>query len=381
MTDTTTTTTEAGTPTTGAPSTDAPALVTSTFYVGGRYVDTDEGQAMFGQCFVRRYVDPSAPRQQYPVVFIHGGGGSMQDFEQTPDGRPGWGVLFAQAGFEVFLLDQAGRGRSPRVSRQTSGTGRDTAEVVRLVTRPEDHGMWRTAHEHDQWPGTGLPGDPAFDQFFAGHPIERFSANEREEAMAATRVAVQQLLGRTGPAILLTHSQGGELGWLAVDDSPELVRAVLAVEPAGPPFVDPTYAPPPEYQVDDRVLRTWGLSRYPLTYDPPVADPAVDLPFERQAEPEREGLMACHLQAGDPKRLANFQDVAILVVTGSASRQTAFDHCTARYLQQAGVDAEHLRLEDVGIRGNSHVLVMEKNNADIATAMLGWLRSRGFAND
>lgn len=375
MTDQTTTETPTGLTTTVP----APVLATSSFFVGGRYVDTDEGQAMFGQCFVRRYSDPSVPRQKLPVVFIHGGGGSLQDFEQTPDGRPGWGVLFAQAGFDVFLLDQAGRGRSPRVSRTTGGTGRDTAEVVRLVTRPEDHGMWRTASEHDQWPGSGLPGDPAFDQFFAGHPIERFSAAEREEAMAATRLAVQELLQKIGPAIVLTHSQGGELGWLAVDDSPELIPAMIAVEPAGPPFVDPTYAPAPKYQVDDRLLRTWGLSRYPLTYDPPVADPATDLPFERQAEPEREGLMACHLQAGDPKKLARFLNTEILVVTGSASRQTAFDHCTVRYLQQAGVNASHLRLEDVGIRGNSHVLVMEENNAEIADAMLAWLRERGFA--
>ncbi len=354
-------------------------MFTEWFFVGGRYTQTAEGRAMFGQCFVRHYRDEVAPRQRYPLVLIHGGGGSLQEFEQTPDGRPGWASFFAARGYDVYLIDQAGRGRSPRASSSGGGTGRSTDEVVRLITRPEDYGLWRTAKNHNQWPGTGLPGDYAFDQFFAALPIERFSAAEREENMAATRRAMGDLLERIGPAIILTHSQAGELGFHIVDDQPGQVKALVAVEPTGPPFVDPAYAPAPEYQVDGEFLRPYGLARNPLTYDPPVADPETDLPFTRQEEPDREGLMACHLQAGEPRRLVNFAEVKVVVVTVDASRQTAFDHCTVKYLQQAGVDAEHLRLEEHGIHGNAHALVVEKNNMEIAQAMYGWLQQHGFA--
>jgi pimeloyl-ACP methyl ester carboxylesterase len=42
------------------------------------------------------------------------------------------------------------------------------------------------------------------------------------------------LLDRIGPAIILTHSQSGPFGWLIADARPKLVKAVVAVEPAGP---------------------------------------------------------------------------------------------------------------------------------------------------
>ena len=36
--------------------------------------------------------------------------------------------------------------------------------------------------------------------------------------------------------MLLTHSQSGPHGWDVADARPELVKAIVAVEPNGPPF-------------------------------------------------------------------------------------------------------------------------------------------------
>ena len=44
------------------------------------------------------------------------------------------------------------------------------------------------------------------------------------------------LLDRAGPAVLITHSAGAPGGRLMADERPELVRAVVALEPSGPPF-------------------------------------------------------------------------------------------------------------------------------------------------
>ena len=38
------------------------------------------------------------------------------------------------------------------------------------------------------------------------------------------------------PVILLTHSQGGAFGWLVADARPNLVKAIVTLEPAAPPI-------------------------------------------------------------------------------------------------------------------------------------------------
>ena len=45
------------------------------------------------------------------------------------------------------------------------------------------------------------------------------------------------LLDKIGPAILLTHSQSGAFGWPVADARPDLVKAIVAVEPNGPPVL------------------------------------------------------------------------------------------------------------------------------------------------
>ena len=75
-------------------------------------------------------------------------------------------------------------------------------------------------------PGAGdVPG-------LAGAVPRRPRAGARGHAAGAVG-----LLDRIGPSVLLTHSLGGGFGWLALSECPSLVKAVVAVEPAGPPFV------------------------------------------------------------------------------------------------------------------------------------------------
>ena len=66
-------------------------------------------------------------------------------------------------------------------------------------------------------------------------------------------------------------------------------------------------------------------------------------------------------------------DDKILIVTSDAGYHSAYDHCTAEYLTQAGVKNSHVHLGDVGITGNGHMMMLEKNNQAIAAFMAGWL--------
>ena len=61
------------------------------------------------------------------------------------------------------------------------------------------------------------------------------------------------------------------------------------------------------------------------------------------------------------------------MLTAEASYHAPYDHCTVRYLEQAGVKPTAIRLADSGIRGNSHVMMLEKNSKEIAAVIAGWL--------
>ena len=59
---------------------------------------------------------------------------------------------------------------------------------------------------------------------------------------------------------------------------------------------------------------------------------------------------------------ANSSDILAV----EASYHAIYDHCTSKYLAQAGVANTFVQLADVGIRGNGHMLMLEKNNLEIA---------------
>lgn len=335
-----------------------------TFFVGGAYTGEDPARVMQGQMFVEALL-PERVLHPYPLVLLHGSGQTAVNWLTTPDGRPGWAEWFAAHGWKVFLVDAPARGRSARQPDARSPLNiAPVAWVERTLTAPEAFNLWPQARLHTQWPGgenKGRAGDPVFDQFYASQ-VATPPRQENETLMLSAGVA---LLERTGPSILIAHSQGAVFAWSIADARPDLVKGIVALEPTGPPYKDPVPRPGNE----DRL---YGLTSIPLTYDPPVT-PASPLVFEQQAEPDAPGLAACWLQAGPPRRLVNLAGLKVLVVTGEASYHAAYDHCTAGYLRDAGVDAEHVHLPSVGIHGNGHMLMLETNSDDIAKHLCGWM--------
>jgi len=92
-----------------------------------------------------------------------------------------------------------------------------------------------------------------------------------------------------------------------------------------------------------------------------------------QDKPEKPDLVRCWSQAEPARKLVNLQSVPILIVTSEASYHAPYDHCTVRYLAQAGVKSTFIRLPDVGVHGNGHMMMLEKNSDDIAKVMADWL--------
>jgi pimeloyl-ACP methyl ester carboxylesterase len=180
------------------------------------------------------------------------------------------------------------------------------------------------------------------------------------------------LLERIGPAVLLIHSQSGAFVWPIADKRPNLVKAIVAVEPNGPPAHDVEFKGEPDWFADAAHTKASGLVDVPLTYDPPVTE-ASPLKFVREDQPEKPDFVRCWAQEEPARKLVNLQNTPTLIVTSEASYHAPYDHCTVRYLAQAGVKSTFLRLPEVGIHGNGHMMMLEKNNDAIAEVMADWL--------
>jgi pimeloyl-ACP methyl ester carboxylesterase len=343
---------------------------TSYFFVGGKIDFAIDGSPMFGQMYVE-YMVPARRSHPYPIVMVHGGSQTGTNFTGTPDGREGWAQYFVRRGYAVYVVDQVARGRAAYWSPQVYGPvqpSRLNFTEQRFVA-PERYNQWPQAHLHTQWPGAGKPGDPAFDQFYASQFPSIVSFPKQQEL---NRDALVALLDKIGPAILLTHSQSGSFNWPVADARPNLIKAMVAVEPSGPPVHDIENIGAPDWFKDAERTKVSGLADVPLAYDPPVPAGGA-LEFVRQDKPDKPDLVRCWSQKEPARQLPNLKHIPIVIIMSEASYHAAYDHCTAAYLAQAGVPNTLIRLADVGVRGNGHMMMLEKNNAAIAGVIAQWL--------
>jgi pimeloyl-ACP methyl ester carboxylesterase len=339
-------------------------------FAGGKYSTTSDHPVMNGQLFAEFQI-PSRQTRRWPIVMIHGGGQSGTNFTGTPDGREGWAQFFLRQGYAVYVVDQPGRGRAAYEPDAYGPATRVNLEnVERRFVAPERFKLWPQAHFHTQWPGRGMRGDTIFDQFYASQmpSIQDFTLQQ-----LLNREALLALLAQIGPSIVLTHSQSSAFGWPVADARPDLVKAHVAVEPNGPPFRDIENLGAPDWFRDAAVsARPWGPTADPLTYSPPAAN-ASDLIISRQDKPDAPDLVRCWTQPAPARSLPRLAKVPILILTSEASYHAAYDHCTVKYLQQAGVYSTWIKLAEVGIHGNGHMMMLEKNSADIAAVISNWL--------
>src|SRR5205085_7514827 len=140
----------------------------------------------------------------------------------------------------------------------------------------------------------------------------------------------------------------------------------------GMDFANATTVEGSEQFKDDPRLKRYGPTDIPLAYDPPVAD-ASHLQFERQNEAEAPDLVKCWRQKEPARKLVSVGDRPILYLAAEASFYAPYNHCTVGYLKQAGVAVSFVKLADIGLRGNGHMMMMEKNSDAIAQVIIEWL--------
>ena len=267
-----------------------------------------------------------------PVVFLHGYGQTRTGWQATPDGREGWADLFLRAGHPVFLVDQPRRGAAGATERIVTDPG-DTAGGKFKVGEQAWYTHFRIGRvAPERYEGSQFPeGDAAQTQFFC--QMAPNTGNYDEElfggALGAVLADVRRMTSRK--AVYITHSQGGRVGWATPAED---VAAIVAVEPG--------FAPEP------------GSERY-------AKFPAAKVPMLF--------LFGDNIENGPAD------------IESTAFWKRVLDQCRdfAAHYNADGGDATVVHLPDLGIRGNSHFLFQEKNNAELAALVEDWLRERGLA--
>jgi pimeloyl-ACP methyl ester carboxylesterase len=334
------------------------------YYAGGDYVG--EPPVMGGQMYVEVW-EPREVTQPYPLVIFHGNGQTGVDWLQTPDGRAGWAYYLVDQGYVLYMVDYPARGRSAYIPGGVHGDlGIRTAEQLETIwTNVDEKGDFPLNDNHTQWPGGGHVGDPIFDNFI------KTQVQFAGQSTTLARAAAMELLDTIGtPVILLTHSQGGGVGWGVADGRPDLVKGIVTVEPGGPQIGRVSTA---DVAYTGRGGNAWGPVNYPLTYDPPISD-ASELATYLEQEADQSGEVPCWLQEEPARQLTNMADMRVLAISGNGTYHRVFDACIPKWLNQAGVETEFVRLEDVGIDGNGHMMMLELNSNEIIAFIHQWIQ-------
>lgn len=331
------------------------------FYVGGQKKGSAGRSHLCGQMFVEIYV-PKEIRHPYPLIFFHGAGQTNVNWLGTPDGRMGWADFFVSQGYVVYLAEQPARGRSAYHADENGPRIFHPMENIELRFT-SNAGSWPQSKLHTQWPESGREiGTEIFHQFSASQ-VEYLPDNKTSQQMVLE--VAGELLEKTGPAILLTHSQAGPFGWNIGDAYPESVKGIVSLEPSGPPF---------SANLDKKLAVNFGISDLPLHFEPEIKRPEE---FELTLYvPENENQTAGWILRDDCLlRLPRLSGIPILMLTGEASYHAGYDHLTSRVMNQLGVPHDFIPLETVGIHGNGHMMMLEKNNLEIASWICQWLQN------
>lgn len=287
------------------------------------------GEITVNQMYVQ-YQIPMNGDRHVPVVMVHGCCLSSKTWETTPDGRMGWSEYFVRKDRPVYLADQ--------VSRARSGFDPTAFANVQLgETPPGDMPAILDATHQLAW--TVFRFGPKYGEAFADEQFPIAAVTELYKQMIPdlnstlpqnpnptwTRMAA--LAMKLGGAVLMGHSESGFFPEQAALIDPTGIRGIVSIEM------------PCETSLSPDQLAT--LAKIPTLI-----------------------LFGDHLDDVPSAGPVNWSD--------------SFSSCKTfvGQLGAAGGDARLMHLPDIGIHGNSHMLMQDENSDRIADLVIAWIDAR-----
>jgi pimeloyl-ACP methyl ester carboxylesterase len=321
---------------------DAPLVLKAqgSFFIGGEKVEQTQGELgdlgpgghiTVNQMYVR-YMVPQGGDANPPVVMVHGATLTGKSWETTPDGRMGWDEYFVRKGHPVYVPDQVGRGRS--------GFNQAVFNNVRAGSAPAASlPRWLRFSDEGVWPNFrfGLkPGQPYPDSQFPVTAVDELSKQGVPDVSFGgvptpnpTLKALSDLAMQLNGAVVMGHSQSGSFPLAAALLNPAAMKGLVLVEPG---------TCPANYTAEQMAT----LAKVPVLV---VFGDYRDTPTGLPTLP---------------------------------SWQARFEACQAMIgrLTQAGGQAQMLSPAEIGARGNSHMIMQDKNSLQVANLILKWIGER-----
>jgi hypothetical protein len=302
------------------------------------YNPTQAGQTFHGDHAYVFYQIPVNARK-FPLIMWHGIGQFSKTWETTPDGREGFQNIFLRRRFPVYVIDQPRR----------ADAGRST--VAGTITPMPDEQQWFGTFRIGIWPN-----------YFDGVQFARDSATLNQYFRAMTpnigpidinvnTNAVSALFDKIGPAILVTHSHSGGMGWLTAVKN-QNVKAIVSYEP-GSGFIFPEGEVPAPKSSSGGILEAVAVPLQEflqLTKIPIIIYYGDNIPDEPTANPGQDGWR-------------------VRLEMAKLWRDTVNKH---------GGDVTLIHLPEIGIKGNTHFPFSDLNNVEIADLMSEWLKEKGL---
>lgn len=306
-----------------------------------------KGQIAYGDHAYTFYQIP-LDAHKYPLVFQHGGAQTKRTWESTPDGRDGFQNIFLKKNYSVYLVDQPRMGEAGLATKANNGKNPWARNPMYA-----DKTLFMLSRVGDQkgvFKNSQFPDDPASIDAFqrSWNPY----SGELDNDLNAKAMAL--LLTKIGPSILVTHSMGGTIGWRTPFYT-DNVKAIVAYEPGGTAFIFP------ESEMPKPVSTTFA----------PLAASALGVPMDDFLTLTQIPII---LYYGD--FIADKPTSAVGPDKWRSEYEMAQQFVAA--VNRHGGDATIVHLPYIGIRGNSHFMMAEKNNLQLAELMSQWLHSKGL---
>lgn len=283
------------------------------------------GRLMVGQLYAQHFAQ-TVPRSVLPLQLWHGGGLTGVCWDLTPDGRPGWQDFFLRSGFDLYVTDGVDRGRASSAQDAAlppSETEHRTLQQAWNTFRFGPPEGYEAVHgQHRGYDGQLFPVQ------YVDHFARQFVAR-RTGLQNLSVEAYIALLIQSRKSIIVAHSEGARLAMEVAARRPDLVAALVLVEPAGSPVGE----------VDKEVPLPAGLSTVP--------------------------------------HCVVWGDFFEYDKSWQAYRNNVDNYMV--WLASHGCTVRQLDLPEMGIRGNSHFPFMDHNSDEVARLILDWLRQSGLA--
>lgn len=295
------------------------------------------GQTLHGDHAAVFYQIPSNAHQ-YPLVFLHGAGQSMRTWQTTADGREGFQNIFLRRQFPVYLIDQPRRGQA----------GQSTVEG-KISATPDDQ-FWFAQFRIGTYPnfnqGVAFPQDAeSLNQFF-----RQMTPNTGAFDGKVISDSVDALFNRIGDGVLVTHSQGGIVGWLAGMKNSH-IKGIASFEPGNFPFPEGEVPPTITSKFGDIKPATASKADFEKLTKMPIVIYFGDFISEKTSDNQGEDQWRIRLALAK-----QWVDV----------------------VNKHGGDATVVELPKVGIKGNTHFMMSDTNNVEVADHLSAWLKEKGL---